>query len=456
MKIVHVVHDFPPAFYGGTEIYVVAIAKAQIEAGHDVVVVAGTDERDIECRPIEHEFDGIRVVRMRRFPRPLMLVTDTYDPILIRRFGEWLEAERPDVLHVHHWFNLTTSLVAVGAELGIPSVLSFHDLFAICPRFFRYRPDGTCPEPTSLAPCEHCCDEDYPFPAWEREADYALRTAEIARDATIARRHVFPSNAHRDTLAPLLPSPAEKVTVVPHGLPAIGCPRPGEREPVAAFGPERPLRLGYWGNAVRAKGVIRMLDAAATLTDEGRAVTVDLWGDVLEPGMDADIDAYASRFTVRRHGPYARESLPEIGGLVDVGVFVCALRESYSFTVDEAAWLRLPVVVSDRGAPRERVGDAGLVVSADGSAPIADALRTLYDSPHRLASMAAAAVEPPPAADAGLRLVGLYEEVRAEGVEPPAPVDPAPRLEHWFRRICARESWLKDLGAGRSKGESDE
>ena len=60
MKIAHLVHNFPPEFSGGTELYVVHVAKAHVDAGHEVVVIAGTDERDPEGRAREHEHEGLR------------------------------------------------------------------------------------------------------------------------------------------------------------------------------------------------------------------------------------------------------------------------------------------------------------------------------------------------------------------------------------------------------------
>lgn len=447
MKILHLVHNYLPEFTGGTELYVAHVAAVQQALGHEVVVAAGTDERDEACRPVEGVQDGIRVLRLRRFPRPLVLMTDTFDPLLLRTLRTVYDRERPDVVHAHHWFNLTTSHVALAAEMGIPAALTFHDLFAVCPRFFRYRADGRCTKPDGLEPCAACCDEDYPFPEWERQGDYRLRAAGIRRDADAARRHLYPSRAHRDTLAPLLGSGEEKSLVLPHGmLPLDGTPAAGAPLP-EAFSPERPLRIGFWGNLVRPKGVSLLLEAAARLQDRGCALHVKFWGKVLEPGLQEEIDAYRARIPLDCHGEYAREILPAIRAEVDLACFISELQESYSFTVDEAAWLRVPVLVSDRGAPQERVSGWGRVVRAGDADDLERILADLYARPEALRAMARSASEPPPVSEAGTRLVEVYEEIVAEGPPEVLPAaDTAFRLEHWFKRICARESWLQELG----------
>ena len=454
MKIMHLVHNYPPEFTGGTELYVTHVAAAQQALGHNVVVVAGTDDRDPECRPLESTWEGIRVVRLRRYPRPLIIMTDTFDPLLLRALRGVYEQERPDVVHVHHWFNLSTSTITLAAELGIPAVLSFHDLFAVCPRFFRYRADGTCTRPTSLLPCEKCCDEDYPFPTWERLRDFELRAEDIQRDADAARMHLFPSRAHRDYLVPLLGSDPARVAVVPHGIP----PLEGEiarAQPLPdTFSADRPLRIGYWGNLVRPKGISLLLEAVARLVDRGCAIHLKFWGKVLEPGLQEEIDTHASRYPLACYGGYDREVLTTIPAEVDLACFVSALQESYSFTVDEAAYLRIPVLVSDRGAPQERIQGGGRVVRAEDVNDLEGALADVYENPGILKNMSDGSRTPPPVSRAGEKLLEFYEDILAQGPPPaPPPVDFRPRMEHWFKRISARESWLQDLVKKENEGK---
>lgn len=38
MRILHVVHQYPPQHVGGTEVYTQAVARHQAAAGHDVAV----------------------------------------------------------------------------------------------------------------------------------------------------------------------------------------------------------------------------------------------------------------------------------------------------------------------------------------------------------------------------------------------------------------------------------
>lgn len=69
-----------------------------------------------------------------------------------------------------------------------------------------------------------------------------------------------------------------------------------------------------------------------------------------------------------------------------------SLYEGFGLPVLEAMTCGTPVVVSDRGALPEVVGDAGLVVDAGDPAAFAEALRSLLDEPRLRAGYAAAAV----------------------------------------------------------------
>ncbi|MBL8766854.1 MAG: hypothetical protein JNL94_05805, partial [Planctomycetes bacterium] len=50
MKILHVVHGYPPEVIGGTELYVARLAREQRRAGHEPHVFAGSLEwrKDLE------------------------------------------------------------------------------------------------------------------------------------------------------------------------------------------------------------------------------------------------------------------------------------------------------------------------------------------------------------------------------------------------------------------------
>ena len=105
MKILHLVHNFPPEFRGGTEIYLQALCKLQQDAGKDVSVLAGSEKRDWRDDFLEEVHEGIRVLRFLRLPQGEGFTADFYLERFEGLLCDLLERERFDLVHVHHWMN---------------------------------------------------------------------------------------------------------------------------------------------------------------------------------------------------------------------------------------------------------------------------------------------------------------------------------------------------------------
>jgi len=70
-----------------------------------------------------------------------------------KAFARLLDKERPDIVHFHNIYGrLTTSILPVARDRGIPSVLTVHDYKVACPSYLMLR-DGK--------PCMSCVDGRY-------------------------------------------------------------------------------------------------------------------------------------------------------------------------------------------------------------------------------------------------------------------------------------------------------
>lgn len=449
MKVLHAVHNFPPEFRGGTERFVEELASAQAEAGHRVVIAAGTQVRAASAAEAARDsWRGLPIVRLRRRARAFFDPGDRFDPGIERLWRGLLRAERPDVVHVHHWIDLTTSLVRSAAEEGFPVVLTLHDLTATCARHFRLRPDGVfCDAPRTLAECAECLAPDWPFPRAELEAALGLRAADFEDELAAAARIVVPSQAHRRIVERLAVVDPTRLVVAPHGCPA------GPRRVATPPPAPPPLVLGHWGNLARVKGVALLFEATRRL---GAGVPVEwhVWGREVEPGLVRELEAAAAGLRATFHGAYGPEDVAGFGQRLHAAVFPSLCHESYSFAVDEAAALGLPVAVSDRGAPAERVAGFGEVFATGDADALARVLRRWVEEPERLASLRAAVpARWPGVRDGAGRMLELY----AEAARAPRPAGPPrlrslERLEEAERVLDERHREIRRLWEGR-KGE---
>ncbi|GAA4409881.1 glycosyltransferase family 4 protein [Fodinibacter luteus] len=105
---------------GGVQFHVRDLAEYFIGQGHDVSVLAPSDEGDdvppyftSSGRPVPVRYNG-SVARL------------TFGPVTSARVTRWLEAGRFDVLHLHEPINPSASLMALWASTDEPVVATFH------------------------------------------------------------------------------------------------------------------------------------------------------------------------------------------------------------------------------------------------------------------------------------------------------------------------------------------
>ncbi|HTE06825.1 MAG TPA: glycosyltransferase, partial [Planctomycetota bacterium] len=377
-----------------------------------------------------------------------------HDPFVERAFLAWLDAFRPQVVHVHHWARLTTTLVACCRLRGVPVVLSLHDLFSSCPRYHRVKADlSFCDVPPSPDACRHCA------PRWrfqgdaEIDASVSAFAAELREEVALADALLAPTEGHgRRLLAWLglqreltvLP-PASEVALFPASRPLGGrVARPGD-----------PLRVGTFGHLHPLKGVEVLLDAQAALPDPS-LVELHVWGAAPDAATEAALRARAGARPVVWHGAYSPADLS--AAPVDAVVLPTLCAESYSFALDEACALGVPVLATDLGALADRATPRLSLFPRGDAATLARALQRLALEPAPRAAMSAAPAPPRQSSTEHLaQLLPIYARLAAAGCrrEPTAAERSAEEsaLSRRERFFALREASLQELL--RSEGWED-
>lgn len=383
MRVLQISHYFPPETPGGAQGYVLEVAQALRDEGDEVAVISGCRAMVAAPEVRTTREEGLVVHRIERLAE-----VETYSGDFgSARIGELVEDLAvdfaPELVHVHHWHALTGDLVRRLKLRGFPVVITLHDLFTTCPRFFRLRDGGrrSCGPETTADDCAECAHPDVPHLSLEALAEKVReRMVSLQAELAAADLALTVSDAQRELLESIPGFEFRGLHTERIGFRADAEP-PAPPPPVAGR-----LRIANWAGLAPHKGIHLILDAAAR-TARPDAFEIHLHGADGDAAYMEELREGARGLDVHFHGRYEASDRFTFAARYDLAVFPSLAHETHSLVVDEALRSRLPVVVSDRGAPRERIGDAGLALPAGDVDALARLFDALLEDPARLAAM---------------------------------------------------------------------
>ena len=443
VQLLLAVHRFPPNSYGGTELYTLRLAEALARQGHQVRILTYAPSATMTVAAQEDEYAGFPICRLHfhlaATDNPLLEEYDNRRVAVYLR--EHLRQQRPDLLHVTHLGFLSTSLLAVARELGIPTAVTLTDFWAICPTGLLMRSDGSlCHGPEILGECMRCyahmgprgrryayLSHLIPNALWKAGATLAgeigpgrwLRAARcrpaVVRERLLAADALLcPGRFQQEVLA-LNGYPAVRLHHAPHG---IRDPHALQRS--APIAQETVLRFGYIGPLSAHKGAHLPLAAWETL-GEPQGMTLTYWG-ALPDGQPGQ--GYAQTLLARlretpdvaHQGPFANDAVRSVLEQMDVLMMPSLCYENTPTVIYEALASGTPVLASDQGGMRELVQEyrGGWLFPRGDARALGEWMRRLA-ADRREGQQTAASILPVPAFEAHVtQVLDLYARLTRE------------------------------------------
>jgi glycosyltransferase involved in cell wall biosynthesis len=434
VRILQVVHDFVPETMAGTEINTHKLAlDLHARYGHEVHVFCRG--WDLACEPYRERDEWVGPLRVRRVdfgaggPRNRWR---RHDESLEAALRHMIEAVRPQLVHVQHFIYLSTAVVAIAKEYGVPVVSSLRNFWFRCPLgTLLYHDDSPCQRSPGTG-CLSCLWPDQAgrrrklipwrqlnpllIEAYERFGEHAPlppQAADILSSLTTwgeefraallsADRLHSPSRFLKGQLIGF-GVPAERVAVVVNGAdydPArVRAKRRGAR-----------LRVGMMGMH-RIKGLHVLIEAFRGLP--GDAAELRIYGQVPDQQYVAAQRRRAEGCNVTFSGTFDREQLYEVFAELDVLVVPSIWYENCPTVIGEAFATGTPVIASDIGGMAEAVRDGvnGLLFRAGDAASLRERLERLIAAPDLVATLAANIVPPLTVQQCTDGIVDVYEQV---------------------------------------------
>ncbi len=334
------------------------------------------------------------------------------DPRLPRELERVLRELSPDVVHFHHYANLGVEAFEVVRRV-LPEariVLTLHEYLAICNHFGQMvtRGDLHLCRRASDVRCAACFPDiaasDFFLRRRYIQGFFELVDQFVSPSAFLARRYVEWG------------VPETKMAVIENLIPTA------TPAPPALAG--ATLRVGFFGQISRLKGIEVMLRAAEQLGAE-RCETISfvIFGDyrnqpeIFRADLAKRLSAPGSN--VIFHGPYEHDEVDSLMRSVDVVLMPSIWWENAPLVIEEALRNRRPVLCSDIGGMAEKVRDGldGFHFRMGSAPALVELLRRLDQDRGLLAGLAETMRAPAPASGTLDAHLGLYQRLLASRLD---------------------------------------
>jgi glycosyltransferase involved in cell wall biosynthesis/MoaA/NifB/PqqE/SkfB family radical SAM enzyme len=357
MKILKIIHGYPPGYNAGSEVYSQSICE-ELSKKHEVFVF--TREED----PYHPDFS----IREEKVSRSLSLFLanmardkDGYrHRQLDTNFETIVDKIKPHVAHIGHLNHLSTGIVDVLKKRNIPIVFTLHDFWLMCPRgqflqrnFGNERIWQRCDKQENRKCAEKCYSSYFSSTGDRQDIDFWTawinkRMKETRSIIDKADVFIAPSKYLQDRFIKKFNVPASKIGYLDYGFPTHYL-KPSISKPKREH-----FTFGYIGTHIPSKGIHLLIEAFGKLKGNVRLL---IWGAKDQQSTRALVKmAEAAQLPIEFRGGYQNKDIAEeVFTQVDCIVVPSIWSENSPLVIHEAQACKVPVITADCGGMKEYV-----------------------------------------------------------------------------------------------------
>jgi glycosyltransferase involved in cell wall biosynthesis len=358
MKILKIIHGYPPLYNAGSEVYSQSICN-ELSKEHNVFIFTREEnpyEKDFQLRTSKlNDKLTIHLINKR-------IDKDNYkNKNIDHKFSSILKEIKPNVAHIGHLNHLSTGIVNELNKQNIPIVFTLHDFWLMCPRGqflqrnFENEQFYTICNKQEHKKCALNCYNHY-FSGQDedsfRDEEYWTSWIETRMKETksiIEKVDLFlaPSKYLMNRFIDEFKVPVSKIKYLDYGFPNHYL------QPVS---PQKTdtFTFGYIGTHIPAKGINLLIKAFSKIN---KNAILKIWGRTSGQSTAAlKIEASKSQNKIQFCGEYINQNIAtEVFSNIDCIVVPSIWGENSPLVIHEAQACKIPVITSNFGGMKEYV-----------------------------------------------------------------------------------------------------
>ena len=425
MKILQVIHGFPPSSIGGSELYTYNLSRELAKQDQVYIFCRIADPGRPEYETNFRMCQDLQVYSINNTFKHCRSFENTYqNDVISREFGNLLDAIRPDIAHFGHVTCLSTTLIEEAKKRAISVVYTVHDFWLFCQLGQLLKRDLSLCHGPKASECARCLapqlnghvkrsfgwltrvSPSFREVDWRQKAQTGVlrqfsklfflfqenakdqiraRTAHVRKVCSQVDLFIAPSNFLRSKFIEF-GIPSQRIRYLDYGF--LTSSFVDLRKRVS-----QKLRFGYLGTFIPSKGLHILLEAFNLITSRNTELRIHGKFAPYHAGYEDYpnyLESLGNNERVRWFGEYGNEDVARILSEIDILVVPSIWFENSPLTIHEAFMAHVPVIASNIGGMAELVEDGvtGFLFRPGDSKDLRRKMEFVLDDPsvvHRLA-----------------------------------------------------------------------
>lgn len=342
LKILIVIHGFPPYYMAGSEVY--TFNKCiELSKKHEVIVFTRIeDEFQKPYKIAESIENGIKIIRVNKPGRDYTFRSKYQDFRIAEIFREYFEELQPDVVHINHLSHLTTFIIDIIKEYQVPIIFTLHDFWMMCIKGQLIRDDNSLCNGPSIDKCRKC--------------NMKYFNSEVQANHEIERWIKILGDLNNKVDLFIAPSKFLRKIYISYGIPEnkiIYMDYGFDKDLVNLIKkiPSWKVRFGFLGRIIPVKGISLLIDAFNEV--DHKKTELNIYGRL--PSSSIYLKNRCLNSAINFKGGYNYNDVSKILSNIDILVVPSIWYENSPLVIHEAFLAKIPVIASNLGGMAELV-----------------------------------------------------------------------------------------------------